>query len=220
MSAFSLRCVRLIAFHGYSNQAGFLVKLVSVLLHPVIIGVVLVCSWGEEVFASPPGESQTYLSGENLVYPMPEGWQVGYDNKTKKHRMTGLIPESQQLESWKDMLSVQVVFNAARKDPSQFIDGMALAAEKACPGSKGKVLEEGEQQGYHYLIWYHDCQKNPRTQQVEISLLKAMQGSDHFYVIQRAWRSVPGESDLDTWSAYLKETAICDTRFKKVACPK
>lgn len=186
-----------------------------------MMGVLIAgCSLVERFEGEEAKSTQIYSPGENLVYPVPDGWQTGYDKKNEMHWMTGLIPGAQQLESWRDMLSIQVIYGATHKNPAQFIAGMATSAEKVCPGSKGKVLEEGEQDGYQYLIWFHDCQENPNTRQMEVSLLKATLGSDNFYVVQRAWRSQPSDSDLAEWTAYLNSTSICDTRFDSVACPK
>lgn len=186
----------------------------------VMSGFIASCSLVERFVGEEATLAPIYSPGENLVYPVPDGWQVGYDRKNEKHWMTGLIPGAQQLENWKDMLSIQVIYSATQRNPAQFIDGMAASAAKVCPGSKGKILEEGEQDGYQYLIWFHDCRENPNTHQIEVSLLKATLGSDNFYVVQRAWRSQPSDADLDEWATYLNNTSICDTRFETVACPK
>ncbi|PCJ20444.1 MAG: hypothetical protein COB04_04090 [Gammaproteobacteria bacterium] len=186
-----------------------------------IAGLLASCSVYERFLPSSEDRpAQEFSPGENLVYQAPDRWTMSYDKKTDKHWMTGWTPEDQERDSWQDMLSIQVVYNATSKNPVQFIKGMAKSAEKACPGSKGKIWEEGERDGYQYVIWFHDCKKNPNTQQMEVSILKAMLGSDNFYVLQRAWRSEPSKSDLEQWATYLKKASICDTRFESVACPK
>lgn len=163
---------------------------------------------------------KTFVEGENLLYTVPEKWEIALERETKRQRMTALIPKKQRLEAWLDILNIQIIPGATSKSPVEFIAAMDKSAKQACPGSTGKVLEQGERDGYEYIIWHHHCENNPETKQMEISLLKATLGGDNFYVMQRAWRSSPSESELKDWQSYLNTTTLCDTRFKEVACPK
>ncbi len=66
------------------------------------------------------------LEAENLLVTMPPGYKVGYTNHTPKGVITEMVPAAETVESWTEMVTVQIFFGM--KDS---VDGLPPAHGEA-----------------------------------------------------------------------------------------
>ena len=60
---------------------------------------------------------------------------------------------------------------------------------------------------------------NKDTGKPEMTWMKAIQGKDSFYVVQKAFKFEPADDDVAKWMRYLRGVAVCDSRVPERACP-
>ena len=51
-------------------------------------------------------------------------------------------------------------------------------------------------------------------------MIKVISGNDAFYIIQKAWRYEPTNSQIQDWSKLVSKVFLCDSRNKNAPCPK
>lgn len=159
------------------------------------------------------------LSGENLLTGMPEGFKAGYDAAGNGQEIHELVPADETVEDWSRMVTVQIFHGASDANIAGFAAEMKSGWEGACPGGVGTPLEEGDTNGYPYVLWRFVCPLNPGTGKPELMWLKAVAGKDAAYVVQYAFRREMAPEREQAALAYLARTSACDTRDPARACP-
>ena len=82
------------------------------------------------------------------------------------------------------------------------------------------IISSGEEYGYSYNYFMTICGKNPNTKKPEYTMIKVISGNDAFYIIQKAWRYEPTNSQIQDWSKLVSKVFLCDSRNKNAPCPK
>ncbi len=160
------------------------------------------------------------LVNENLLAPAPLGYKIGFRDKKNDLQMTEWVPASETVEKWTEMLTVQV-FHGLKVAPEPFMRDLEARWRAACPGAgEAQPIATGVENGYPALLWILDCPKNPGTDKPELTWFKAVQGSDSFYVVQKAFKFTPGKEQITRWINYLKTVTVCDSRIADRACPR
>ena len=81
-------------------------------------------------------------------------------------------------------------------------------------------IANGVENGYNFIFWHHYCSKNFKTNEPEYTYAKAIEGSDSFYIVQKAWKRKPSYDDVVKWTQYFKKIVVCDSRTPERKCPK
>ena len=104
-----------------------------------------------------------------------------------------------------------------------FLIGQKLQAQQVVQEmSLANALATGLENNYPTSVRLIFCGQNAHTQQGEVSLTKAIQGDEFFYIIRLEKKIAvfePGEPDFDQqemaqWSTYLKRISLCNTNPK------
>ena len=159
------------------------------------------------------------LSAENLLVTMPAGYKVGYTNHTAKGVISEMVPAAETVESWTEMVTVQIYFGQKGS-----LIGYRSKMEKdwaaACAGAKSAPVGGGLVNGYTTMTWRQTCPLNKATGKPEITWFKAIAGNDSFYVVQKAFKSEPTAEQAAAAVKYLDGVSVCDTRLPDRACPR
>ena len=158
------------------------------------------------------------FEGENLLAGLPQGYKVGFQQKKANARITEMVPANETVESWSEMVTVQV-FNGLNVTPEQFRARMVQMWSGACANAVAGPPTLAVENGYPIAFWMLFCPLNKETGKPETTWFKAIQGHDSFYVVQKAFRFDPSKEQIVQWTHYLKNVAVCDTRVKAQACP-
>jgi hypothetical protein len=116
------------------------------------------------------------------------------------------------------MLTVQV-FRGATVDAATFLQGVGKRYMDACPGTTAKGVYTGQVNGYVVSMLLLKCPQNPGTGKPETTAFRVIKGKDALYSVQRAWRSVPSDQELDDVMHTLAKVTVCDTRTPEHPCP-
>jgi hypothetical protein len=159
------------------------------------------------------------LVNENLLVAVPPGYKIDFQDKKPNSLMNEMVPVAETVGNWTEMVTVQIFYNM-KATPDGFVDKMVSGWKSACPGASSSAIASGPENGYPAGVWLLNCPKNPATGKPEITWVKAMQGNDSFYVVQKAFKFRPSNDEVAQWMRYLRSVAVCDSRLPDRACPQ
>ncbi len=159
------------------------------------------------------------LKNENLLVSLPVGYKTAYQTRLKNMQMTEMIPQSQSLKNWSDMVTVQIFLNDKKLTPISFFQLMRSTHRKACKGSLSTLIKKGVENGYAFSFFLLICPRNKKTNKSEYTWFKTIRGKDSFYVVQKAWKKAPRKQSIVKWTRFLRQISVCDTRSARHKCP-
>ena len=159
------------------------------------------------------------LENENLLAELPDGFKVAYQAEQGNQTITEMVAESETVDEWTTMVTVQVYLGQNNLTPAQAQETLTNDWFNACENSEVYPIADGQENGYDFALWQLYCPLNPATQLEEYTYMKAIAGNDSFYLAQVAFRYEPTEADVTQWMQYLKQVQVCDSRLAAQACP-
>jgi hypothetical protein len=158
------------------------------------------------------------LEGEVLLVSVPKGYKIGYEKKGGNQIMTEMVPQAETVKDWTEMVTVQIFLNMRGVTPAQYRQRIENLWGQACNGSEFAKVKEDAEGGYPTLTWLQKCPMNNATGKPELTWMKAIQGRDSFYLVQKAYKFEPSAEQRATWAAYLDSVSVCDTRRPERSC--
>jgi hypothetical protein len=158
------------------------------------------------------------LENENLLVALPGGYKIGYHKNSPQGTISEMIPAGETVENWTEMVTVQIFLNMRDVTPAQYRERMQKLWGDACPGSAFSKVKEGIENGYATLTWLQKCPVNKQTGKPELTWMKAMQGKDSFYLVQKAYKFEPSAEQMTKWGGFLDSVRVCDTRLPDRPC--
>jgi hypothetical protein len=159
------------------------------------------------------------LENENLLVTLPKGYKVGFQNKSDREMISEMVPESETVQNWTEMVTVQIFFNLRDVSPAQYRARIEALWAGACPGSAANKVKEGVENQYPTQTWTLKCPLNGQTGKPELTWFKAVQGKDSFYLVQKSYKFEPTTAQAAVWGSFLDSVKVCDTRSPAQACP-
>jgi hypothetical protein len=155
------------------------------------------------------------LVGENLLTPLPDGFELAYSEGAT---FMEYVPKGETVQDWSRILTVSIA-EGRIFDPDDYNETLAAGWKKACPGGEGTKVTSGSENHYPFSVWLYICPLNPQTQKPETMTMKSIRGDDSFYIVQYAHRKEADASVVAPEATYLKTVIVCDTRKADRACP-
>lgn len=166
-------------------------------------------------FAAPAARA---LEGEVLLVTVPNGYKIGFEKKAGNQIMTEMMPQAETVKDWTEMVTVQIFLNMRGVVPAQYRARIEKLWASACDGSTFAKVKEGSDGGYPSLTWLQSCPMNNATGKPELTWMKAIQGRDRFYLVQKAYKFEPTAEQKKRWDDYLDGVSVCDTRRPDRLC--
>lgn len=174
------------------------------------------CSGANE--SSADGAGSASASDERLLAAPPSGWKEVFSSDNSGLRMVEFIPDEQNNASWQQKISFESSSGKPLPDPIDFLEGVSVDQSGTCDGFESFTTFSGFENGYPTTVRLMVCQNSTIIDQSQVTMLKAIQGKDNFYVISRAQRAPPPADDavplsqveIGGWSLYLKAISLCD----------
>ena len=161
---------------------------------------------------------QSSIDAENLLLSPPKDFKIGFQSNHDGRLMTEWVPAAETVGDWTQMLTVQI-FRGANVDAPSFLQDVGKRYMDACPGTTAKGIYTGQVNGYVVSMLLLKCPMNPGTGKPETTAFRVIKGKDALYSVQRAWRSVPSDQDVDEVMHALARVTVCDTRAPEHPCP-
>jgi hypothetical protein len=156
--------------------------------------------------------------GEKLLAAVPKGFRISNERNSAGMIVREMLPNGETKSNWTRMISVLTLPGMGDVSPARYRARMQQIWDQYCPGSEYVTLKEGVEHGYATLIWLWRC---PLSQagKPELSWMKAIQGRDNLYSVQRAHTFEPSETQKEELTRYIDSVRVCDTRLSDRACP-
>jgi hypothetical protein len=166
------------------------------------------------------GESWAQLKDETLVATIPTGFKIG--SQASHERMTTLewVRESESLQNWTEMVTVQVDRGINRMTPPQVLQSTGKKWLPTCKGSAANQIPDGQANGYPVSMLVVHCPLNAVTGKPEATVLRVIKGNDALYIVQKTFRFEPSNDQIGQIMKYLNGVNVCDTRGTEHPCPK
>ena len=103
--------------------------------------------------------------------------------------------------------------------PEQFKQRLQKMWAESCERVQSNPVVQTIERGYPMTVWIQWCPLNKATGKPEFTILKAIQGNDSFYLVQKAFKFQPQKEQIEQWSRYLRTVYVCDTRVADRSCP-
>jgi hypothetical protein len=161
---------------------------------------------------------QSLIDAENLLFSPPKDFKIGFHSEHDNRMMTEWVPAAETVEDWTQMLTVQI-YRGATVDSATFLQGVGKRYMDACTGTTAQGIVTGKVNGFVVSMLLLKCPKNPATGKPETTAFRVIKGNDALYSVQRAWRAVPSDEDLDAVMHTLAKVIVCDTRTPDHPCP-
>jgi hypothetical protein len=152
---------------------------------------------------------------ERLLFASPMGFKVGFQKGT----MAEWVPDSESVDDWSEMVTVQIYTVAPNVTQATFLGGIARNWMAACPDTPKQTIYTGTTNGYAVSMLLLSCPKNAQTGKPETTGFRVIQGNDRLYTVQRAFRSVPSSESLGAAMKYLGTVSLCDSERAGHPCP-
>jgi|GEM_PF-2010563 len=149
----------------------------------------------------------------------PGGWSADF------------VPAGENYREWTQLVSVQGLPRSRGTGQAlALLEGMQAARVRQCGVAAGPVeaLGWGDGRQGETLQTVLVCPRVPDTNFAELAVVKAIEGPDFLYVIQRAWR-LPADSEDKVRAAsrgpraaaeaFLAGVKLCDPAGDRAACP-
>jgi hypothetical protein len=158
---------------------------------------------------------QSSIDAENLLLSPARDFKIGFQSNHDNRLMTEWVPAAETVEDWTQMLTVQI-YRGAKVDAATFLQGVGKRYMDACPGTSAKGIYTGQVNGYVVSMLLLKCPKNPGTGKPGTTAFRVIKGKDALYSVQRAWRAVLSDQDVDDVMHTLAKVTVCDTRRNSV----
>lgn len=147
---------------------------------------------------------------EALLHKLPPGYEEGFRGKNGNMITIEYVLQGQTVENWSEMVTTQIIPGGHQVPPAEFLQGMKDGWSKSCPGSEVIPIREGQENGHPFAFWYFVCPRNPGTGKPEHTWMKAIQGDESFYVVQKAFKFAPTDEQVVHWTKYLRDVVVQD----------
>jgi hypothetical protein len=159
------------------------------------------------------------LRSEQLLQGMPEGFKVYSEQRRGNILTIEMVPEEEMRQNWTEMVTLQVFFGGLKLSSQGFYDHFADLWKLSCSNSEARLVESGTQNGYPFALGELICPLNPASGKPEHAWLKAIEGNENFYAVQKSWRRFPQQEEISRWMNYLRDVQLCDSRIPERSCP-
>ena len=160
------------------------------------------------------------FGAEGLLFVKPDGWHEIYTGREGALSTTEYVPELQNAENWREMLTVQILLEEADADPDKLLSNVVRHLAEACPALEMQPIDlGGTSDDYDSGTVMLACGEQPETGHGDFSILRGIAGKENFYLLQKSWRldayDVKGDPPVSLearkfWLSYLAYLSVCD----------
>ena len=137
--------------------------------------------------------------------------------------MVEFLPEDPGDADWVEKVSFESFSAENLPDPIEFVMDIANDQAAACENFEHFNIISGEENGYPTSVRFMSCPESSLIGLGQVTLIKAIQGNDRFYVVTRAKR-VPvqaegekvkpiSDTEMAIWSTYIRAISVCDAEL-------
>lgn len=169
----------------------------------IITATIIACLFTSPLFASQPTLPESTKQGEQLIYQVPENWELAFiDDIGETGYLLEYIPKGDDINSWQQgYLSIQKhpmpakeVLNQLRErnlhPATVAVAQYQQAAAKSCPGTFDSMSQgDNTFNGTYASVTGGFCDRYEEVApHGEGAVIAVFEGNDSFFLVKYAWR--------------------------------
>lgn len=163
-------------------------------------------------------KAQQRLEGENLLFAPPVGFKMSKDSR-EGVTVAVLVPNSESVKSWSEMVQVTILPFRADRDPGAFMQAVEDEQLAACKNGVPDPIVRRLVNGYLAATMTFHCPSVPSIGKAEVSVFRAIKANKAFYLVQRSVRSAGAQEQMERIGKYMDEVSVCDAGLRQHPCP-
>ena len=163
----------------------------------------------EETYLETAEKSSISEPKEILMGRPNSKFELGYENNTDELLMTEFVPVGETVQDWSQMITIQSFIGYRPETLESFATRFTQLVIEECSTSDQQIIRSDVQYGYDFLVLAISCYENMGTGLPEHMLVKAIQGDDALYLVQKAWKYDPEDGELEGWFEELGSFIVC-----------
>ena len=163
----------------------------------------------EETYLEAAQRSSVSEPKEMLMGRPNSKFELGYENNTDELLMTEFVPVGETVQDWSQMITIQSFIDYRPESLESFATRFTQLVIEECSTSDQEIIWSDVQYGYKFLVLVISCDVNMGTGLPENMLVKAIQGDDALYLVQKAWKYEPTDGELEGWFEELRSFIVC-----------
>jgi len=164
---------------------------------------------------------------ERLIAQPPSGWIRTYQLNQEGERISEFSPADEDKNKWVNKISFESSLALQHADPIELLLKDAEEYKKRCNFVQHFNLFSGYENSYPTSLRLIMCGKSKQLDTGEVSMIKAIQGDEHFYVVKLTRKVAPfephkpdvTETEIAEWSTYMKRIFLCNPQTPQHPCP-
>lgn len=161
--------------------------------------------------------AKAQLSAENLLFQAPENYVSASKTQNENVLTEVFLPKTESLANWTERLTVQTFQNLNIK-ATLFKQIFEAKYNRACKKFFSLPVSEVKEFGYDTMVWIQSCEIADTSFKNEFLVVKAIQGKEALYVVQKAFRFEATQEQSAPWIEYLKPIRLCTANSPEAAC--
>ena len=143
------------------------------------------------------GDTAVLLGGGDEVYiaGLPAGWRKQAEASDALGYRADWLPADQNLQDWRDRITVQLIPGVVGQAPERFLDNLAALSTETCAAVMVTEVASAPVNGYPAASRLIGCTRDKQSGKGNISLYRVVAGARALYVVQRAYRVPPFTAD-------------------------
>lgn len=166
------------------------------------------------------------VAGERLLAQPPQGWKLTYSTDIANMSLSTYVPDDHDPDDWREKITIERV-SGDPLDPIELLLGLADDQEATCDEFNHQNTFSGLENGYPTSVRIFVCNNNPLLKMGQVTLIKAIQGTEYSYIVTRSKRMPPfeggnlplSEEEMGGWSLYLRAIKACNPDQLEHQCP-
>jgi len=168
---------------------------------------------------------------EQLFVGVPDGWQKIYENDGPEASTTEFVPTGETVEKWSEMITLQR-YNGILLDIPSYLQQVVDRFTDGCVQARHDGPRTATEGAYPAAVVYVECRgPDPKKavpgvllKSIEFVAIKAIQGQDALYVVQRAWHGNDpylhplNFETANQWLGLVRDAELCDLNDRTQTC--
>ena len=188
------------------NTSGEAIATYSLLGSNAAIIALIEC---EETYLATAEQSSISEQKEMLMGRPNSKFELGYENNTDELLMAEYVPVGETVQDWSQMITIQSFIDYRPESLESFATRFTQLVIEECSTSDQEIIWSDVQYGYKFLVLVISCDVNMGTGLPENMMVKAIQGDDALYLVQKAWKYEPTDGELEGWFEELGSFIVC-----------
>jgi len=164
---------------------------------------------------------------ELLIAQPPPGWVNVYQLNQKGNRISEFIAAGDDNLNWARKVTFESFPQTSTADPIDLLLYEVDQYKEKCNFVQHFNLFSGLENNYPTSLRLVMCGTSKALKKGEVSMIKAIQGDENFYMVKMTRRVAPfkphqsdvNKEEIAQWSVYFKHVLVCNHKQDRHPCP-